>query len=125
MPPARAPNQAAQATRTRWNRRSIVAALDDWVERYGEVPDRVDWDRHMCRRRGHHAKLARLDAHPQPLPSPAPVLRSFGTWQAALAAAGYQARYLPRRLREDEREVNVALYQSGLSTGQIAERLGV
>src|SRR3954469_5229365 len=97
VPRERAPNRAGQRRRKRWNRASILAALQDWVERYGEVPDRVDWDRHMCRRRGHYAKLARLDAHPQPLPSPAPVLRCFGSWQAALvAAAGYQARYLLR-----------------------------
>jgi hypothetical protein len=76
----------------RWTEAMIVAALRDWVERYGEEPLRVDWDRHMCWRRGHAGKLARLQAHPRPVPSPTAVLPRFGTWEAALAAAGLQAR---------------------------------
>src|SRR4051812_8469650 len=37
----------------RWTELAIVDAVQDWVVRYGEVPARIDWDRHMCHRRGH------------------------------------------------------------------------
>jgi|1185.fasta_scaffold128385_1 hypothetical protein len=78
---------------TRWTPAEIIAAINDWAERYGQPPARIDWERHMIRRRGHAAKLARLDAHPRPVPGATPVLERFGSWKAALAAAGHTPRH--------------------------------
>jgi DNA-directed RNA polymerase specialized sigma24 family protein len=108
----------------RWTEAAIVEALREWVARYGEVPTRVDWDRHMCRRRGHDAKLARLDAHPESLPSPTPVLARFGSWEAALAAAGFKARFTPHTVSAQELRQTAALYESDLSVAQVGARLG-
>ena len=79
---ARAPGVAFSAVR--WTEDMIVAALRDWVDRYEQVPLRVDWDRGMAKRRGHADKLERLQTHPSRVPSPTAVLARFGSWQAAL-----------------------------------------
>jgi hypothetical protein len=93
------------ATRMRWTETAIVDAINDWVARYGEVPARIDWDRHMSRRRGHAAKLARLQAHPRAVPSPTPVLARFGSWEPALAAAGHRldTRHVDPTRRDEPR----------------------
>lgn len=109
----------------RWTESAIIEALRAWVDRYGEVPARVDWDRSMCRRRSHTAKLARLDSHPDPLPSPVPVLARFGSWEAALAAAGFRARFVPRRVSAQALSHTIALYDSGLALREVADRLGL
>jgi DNA-binding NarL/FixJ family response regulator len=113
--------------RDRWRREDvrIVEAINDWVARYGEAPTRIDWDRHMSRRRGHRAKLARLQVHPSPLPTPTPVLARFGSWEAALAAAGHRPRYATYRPNPMARAQTAALYASGLPIAKIAERLEV
>ena len=105
----------------------IVAAPRGWVDRHGQVPLRVDWDRGMAKRRGHTDKLERLNAHPSRVPSPTAVLARFGSWQAALSAAGYQARYVPRpnRIGAEGLQQTAALYASGRSTLELAEHFGV
>jgi DNA-binding CsgD family transcriptional regulator len=113
------------ATRIRWTETLIIEAINDWVARYGEVPARIDWDRPMSRRRGHVAKLARLQAHPRPVPTPTPVLARFGSWEAALAASGHRPRYATYRPNPTGRAETAALYASGLSIAKIAERLEV
>ena len=111
----------------RWTEDMIVAALREWVDRYGQVPLRVDWDRGMAKRRGHADKLALLDAHPGRVPSPTAVLARFGSWQSALNAAGYQARYVPRpnRIGPEGLQQTAASYASGRSTLELAEHFGV
>jgi DNA-directed RNA polymerase specialized sigma24 family protein len=111
----------------RWTEEMIVAALRDWVDRYEQVPLRVDWDRGMAKRRGHTDKLERLNAHPSRVPSPTAVLARFGSWQAALSAAGYQARYVPRpnRIGAEGLQQTAALYASGRSTRELARHFGV
>jgi DNA-binding CsgD family transcriptional regulator len=113
------------ATRIRWTETLIIEAINDWVARYGDVPARIDWDRHMSRRRGHVAKVARLQAHPRPVPTPTPVLARFGSWEAALTAAGHRPRYATLRPNPTARAETAALYASGLSIARIAERLEV
>jgi hypothetical protein len=113
------------ATRIRWTDTAIVDAINDWVARYGEVPARIDWDRHMNRRRGHQAKLTRLEAHPRPVPGPTPVLARFGSWEAALAAAGHQPRHATYRPNPAARAATAALYESGHSIAKIADLLAL
>src|SRR3954452_12426593 len=111
------------ATRIRWTETLIIEAINDWVARYGEVPARIDWDRHMSRRRGHVAKLARLQAHPRPAPTPTPVLARFGSWGAPRAPAGLAPRSATYRPTPAGPAETAALYASGLSIAKIAERL--
>src|SRR3954452_933472 len=81
----------------RWAEATVVAALRDWAQRYGEVPTAQDWDRSRARRHGEAARLARLNAHPTPVPSVSTVLGRFGSWKAAVATAELPARSRMRR----------------------------
>src|SRR3954467_11637144 len=113
------------ATRIRWTESLIIEAINDWVARYGEVPGRIGWGGGMRRRRGYEAKLDRLRSHSRPVPTPTPVLARFGSWEAALAAAGYRPRSPPYKPNPAGGAATVALYESGLSIARIAEQLEV
>jgi DNA-binding CsgD family transcriptional regulator len=52
-------------------------------------------------------------------------LARFGSWEAAIGAAGYTARHATYGPNPDARAQTAALYASGLSIAAIAERLGV
>ena len=108
-----------------WTQTTVVAALRDWVQRYGETPTAVDWDRSKARRAGEPQRLARLAEHPSELPSVSNVLARFGSWKAAVQAAGLAPRSQTRRLPDGDLRETAALYESGLSTLQVAERLGL
>jgi hypothetical protein len=70
----------------RWPKRRVLARLRAWAQEHGRPPTLEEW-----RRAG--------ESHP----SAATVRRLFGTWNAALVAAGFEARrpgvpLLPRTL---------------------------
>jgi len=70
----------------RWPERRVLARLHAWSQEHGRPPTLEEW-----RRAG--------ESHP----SAATVRRLFGTWNAALVAAGFEARrpgvpLLPRNL---------------------------
>jgi hypothetical protein len=58
-----------------WSRERIVVAIECWADEYGEPPSRRDWRR---ARDGY--------------PSADSVKRHFGSWRAAMAAAGFAAQ---------------------------------
>lgn len=67
-----------------WTRDAIVEALQRWAEEHGRPPTQTDWNI-----AGAYYPRARL------------VARRFGTWSAALSAAGLRTYRAPR-LRLDE-----------------------
>jgi hypothetical protein len=80
-----APN-GNQESAVRWPKRRVLAHLHAWAQENGRPPTLEEW-----RRAG--------ESHP----SAATVRRLFGTWNAALVAAGFEARrpgvpLLPRNL---------------------------
>jgi len=109
----------------RWTEAAVIGALRDWAQRYGEAPTAVDWDRSSAYRQGGAARVARLAEHPTPVPSVSTVLARFGSWKAAVAAAGLRPRSEARRLDADQLRETVALYESGLPTVEVAARLGI
>jgi hypothetical protein len=64
----------------RWSRETTLAALHAWAESRGRPPSLEQWRRAS-------------PAHP----SAATVRRLFGTWNAAVEAAGFEARRPGRR----------------------------
>jgi DNA-directed RNA polymerase specialized sigma24 family protein len=109
----------------RWREAAVIAALRDWAQRYGEAPTATDWDRATAYRRGGAAKVARLVEHPTPVPSGTTVIARLGSWSAAIAAAGLPARSATRRLDASQLDATVTLCESGLSTVEVAARLGI
>lgn len=76
--------------RPRWTRESIIAAMQKWTELYDEVPGTIDWNPAMARLRGEPQRQVRyLNGA---WPATATVVRHFGSWTAAVQAAGLEAR---------------------------------
>lgn len=57
-----------------WSKDSIIFEIKSYHDLYGEVPRCKEWEHDPC------------------YPSPAVVCYHFGTWKAAIEAAGYAAR---------------------------------
>jgi hypothetical protein len=75
------------AIQRRWTRER-VAAMGQWLDRFGRLPSSYDWSRTHARRRGGEA-LRCLEAGEWP---PASVVTSvFGSWAAAREAVGANA----------------------------------
>jgi hypothetical protein len=63
------------ANRTGWTRDQIVAAIQAWAERTGQPPTANEWRQQRPSR-----------------PTTRRVIRVFGSWNAAIVAAGFIAR---------------------------------
>jgi hypothetical protein len=67
------------------------------------VPTVVDWDRWAAYEHGGPAKVRRLVEHPTPVPGAATVIARFGSWKAAIAAAGLVPRFGDPGPRREQR----------------------
>lgn len=95
--PQRCPS-CATAARTMWTRDTIVAAIHGWVARYGAIPAATDWNPSQARARGLDWRADRFLEGVWPFQ--ATVQKVFGSWSAAISAAGYQPREgRPPRIR--------------------------
>lgn len=108
----------------RWNRAAILEALREWVRETGGPPRRQDW----CGERPATAGFAQrkwMSEHPR-WPSSSCVTTHFGSWSAALAAAGLPARRLTFESSVAERvEAARRVAQTGLTLPAIAQALEV
>jgi hypothetical protein len=108
----------------RWDRTGIVAALREWIELTGAAPRRQDWS---GERAGSASRAQRrwMAEHPR-WPSSSCVAGHFGSWSAALEAAGVQRRIPAFESSIAERvETARRLAAAGRTLREIAERLGV
>jgi len=77
--------------RTVWTRARIIAAIQEWARLYGEPPAMADWNPWACEHElGDYDRPARYEAGDWPTCSW--VVRRFGRWNDAIAAAGFQPR---------------------------------
>ena len=77
------------AIERKWTRELALAAMLDWLTKYGRLPSSYDWSRTHAERRG-AAALERLDSGRWP---PASVVgRLFGSWREARDRATAAAR---------------------------------
>ena len=72
----------------RWTRVSVIEAVCEFERRYGRPPAAADWDSAQARRLGHTRRAERFHADGC-WPWQAQVLRLFGRWNNAIAAAGF------------------------------------
>ncbi len=112
-----------------WDRERVIAAIQRWADEHGGVPPTAtDWDSPFARARGLHEKADKFEAD-DCWPWVNTVRRYFGSWNAAIAAAGFEP-WPPGhhgRPGEDPEVVaeTVRLYRSGLTGAQVGERMGV
>jgi len=81
----------------RFSREDILARVQDWERAYGEPPTIRDWDPSRARRSGQPWRAERFAAGEWP--SVGMVRRQFGTFNAALRAAGLVTRESPHRVK--------------------------
>lgn len=95
-----------------WTPEAIVCAIQEWADIHGEPPRATDWH-------------SQDETHPWF----STVLWRFGTWNAAIEAAGLTPRNVGHYGRPGEDPAVVAetvrLYRSGLSMYEIARQHGV
>lgn len=75
----------------KWDRDSIIAAIQAWVETHGETPSAGEWQK------------AQHPVHP----TVSTVAKYFGTWNAGIEAAGFKSRRVGRK-RNDPPESVIA-----------------
>lgn len=82
------------AERKVWTADAVVAAIQTWAELHGEPPAMTTWSPSMARSIGKPelAQAEYMQGKAGEWPSPQAVIRAFGTWNAAIAAAGFDPR---------------------------------
>lgn len=71
-----------------WSRQDIINAVKLWVTAYGQVPAFADWDPTKARKQGNEGRALRWERGTWPRSSQ--VIRRFGSWSAAIEAAGFE-----------------------------------
>jgi hypothetical protein len=132
--------------RQRWSSEEIKQKIQEWVSLYGEIPAATDWHPGDCRRSA-AISLARAQRWNDrarrfsegEYPWPMTVQKMFGSWNAAIKAAGFEPRReamppiktrrsMPSALKEIAKVVNnamsakseIALQQAMMEIAQIA-----
>lgn len=82
---------------TRYTADEILEAIRRWAHRYGLPPASIDWEPARARRMGQPLRAARFEAGEWP--TVRMVRGRFGSFNAAVLAAGLRPRTAPTRLR--------------------------
>lgn len=79
--------------RTVWTRELIIARIHEWFCLYGEPPGVVDWNPYHAETVLHDRERSqRWMSRPDHWPWMSSVYRQFGSWNAAIEAAGFSPR---------------------------------
>jgi hypothetical protein len=81
-------DERQRAGARRYTRGQILDAIRRWADEYGAPPTLQDWEPSSARRSGNHARADRFDAGDWP--SARMVRRQFGSFGAAVRAAGFE-----------------------------------
>lgn len=105
-----------------WTRASIIEAIRSWAASHGSPPVAPDWNASLARDRGKPDRGSEY-------PAVATVQNVFGSWRAAIVAAGFDG-FAPGcygRAGEDPAVIaeTVQLYRSGMSLAAVGAALGV
>lgn len=88
-------NTIMVAARRVWTSATVISAIQDWTEKYGSPPGAADWNAWQSRHRLHddaRAVRAEKDRAAQRYPCHTTVVEVFGSWNAAITAAGFEPR---------------------------------
>jgi len=108
----------------RWDQETILDALRQWLVQTGQVPRRNDWSGERAAEAG-PAQRTWMAEHPR-WPSSSCVAAHFGSWSAALAAAGLPARKLTFETSVADRVATARrLAEGGMTIRAIARVLDV
>jgi hypothetical protein len=77
---------------TFWTRARLIAAIQDWAAIHGEPPAMPDWSPWTARRMGDEARAQQWERARPRWPWFTSVIHQFGTWNTAIAAAGFTPR---------------------------------
>lgn len=108
---------------TVWTRETVIAAVRQWADEHGGIPPvATDWNTSLAVSVGRPPRSLDYPAVPT-------VQRVFGSWHAAIIAAGFDAFTVGHYGRAGEYPEIVAetvrLYRSGLSCAAVGARLGM
>lgn len=91
---ARAPERCTRCenrSRTTWTPETIIAAIQTYAHRYGQPPSATDFNPTLARGKGRPDVAHVFDVDGDYPPTSA-VQREFGSWNAGIAAAGFEPR---------------------------------
>jgi hypothetical protein len=114
----------ARRLNKRWDHGLILAAIDAWAELYGAPPAAAEWNPAMARRQGRPDRAERHAAGDWPFAST--VVAYFGSWNAAIEAAGWRSRppgSAPSKVTDELLERARALIAAGASMREAADAL--
>jgi hypothetical protein len=80
------------ADRKIWTREAVVSAMREWAALYGEPPAEPDWNPHRADDLGDPDRANRFRLAYGRWPWFNTVFRAWGSWNAALVAAGFEPR---------------------------------
>lgn len=69
-----------------------IECMQEWNRRFGQPPAARDWNQSMARTQGALDVIARYEATGRPWPCSTGVQGAFGSWNAAMKAAGFTPR---------------------------------
>lgn len=75
-----------------WTREVLLSRIREWAVEYGEPPAIPDWSPSQARQLGNEARARRFESANGRWPWPEAVIREFGSWNAAIEAAGFVPR---------------------------------
>lgn len=81
--------RCAAVHNTKWGKAGVVAAIHRFAERYGRPPTSTDFSPSCARHLGHEWRSARFHSDGD-YPYSHTVVYTFGTWNAAIIAAGFE-----------------------------------
>jgi transposase len=109
--------------RTIWTQDAIVYAIQEFADEHGGIPPTAsEWNFTLAKARG----LAGPERDLR-WPATQTVLKRFGTWNAAIAAAGFEPRRSGHYGRDGEDpaviDETIVLYRSGMELRQVAAHM--
>jgi DNA-binding CsgD family transcriptional regulator len=114
-----------------WTQDAIVCAIQEWADEHGGIPpSAMDWNPQMAISHGRPEKAEKFyaDGH---WPNVKSAQEQFGSWNAAIAAAGLEPRRIgcygrPGEFLTDSDRLRIAeMYVEGISASAVAAEFGI